>query len=534
MEAHNANIGDRLPRTNQTRPVRFRHPLGVMTGFAILFVVQISIAPFDFTLHRAAGFRWLAESSATPSLPDAITNIFLYVPLGFLLYWSISRRIRSAIGSWTAAVLLCGGLSFVLESIQSLLPSRISSLVDVGNNVMGAALGAGLAAFTRFLAPGMIGAAIEEMRRSAEMVAVKGYVVLLMIMAGLPFSFALDRGNLSASFKHAIFVPFGHSYCDDGACGNRVPADAGEFHQADMKRWSRWSAECASFALLAWLLRHALRVRHGFRGVGSAALTLWLGAILAFTLSAVQFIVVSRGFDATDILFRIIGLPMGIVLWSRMQRNASSTLMIDRTFARLGCAASAAYIIYNGTIPWRFRFDGSDVFARLSAANFIPFLPYFQTRADRVFIDVAEDLAMYAVFGALLRMHATLRESERAERSQGVLSVSPMAACALLSLCVEFVQVFIPSRFPGMTDPVLATAGGALGSFIFEQARSLYRFACQTAADRQEVEPVLRAPETPEAYLLGKIAEPHADAPRESVPSKSPQSTPHDALREGR
>lgn len=72
---------------------------------------------------------------------DLLTNIAAYLPFGFLLTLAISRlpgRYSGAI----VATLLAAGSSGCLEAIQTWLPSRVPSNVDLACNALGGLLGA--------------------------------------------------------------------------------------------------------------------------------------------------------------------------------------------------------------------------------------------------------------------------------------------------------------------------------------------------------------------------------------------------------
>jgi VanZ family protein len=82
---------------------------------------------------------------------DVGINIVGYVPFGFLLALSFLRRgeagsRRSNVAAVVASVLFAGLLSFCMEMLQSYLPSRVASNLDLALNVLGAAGGAVLAA----------------------------------------------------------------------------------------------------------------------------------------------------------------------------------------------------------------------------------------------------------------------------------------------------------------------------------------------------------------------------------------------------
>ena len=113
---------------------------------ALLFiglVVYASLYPFaNWRDQGISPLRFL-----TAPLPrywtgfDVAVNIVGYAPLGFLLTLSAlrSRRVRWGV---TVAVLASGLLSLTMESLQSYLPSRVPSNVDLTLNTLGAWLGA--------------------------------------------------------------------------------------------------------------------------------------------------------------------------------------------------------------------------------------------------------------------------------------------------------------------------------------------------------------------------------------------------------
>lgn len=76
---------------------------------------------------------------------DLGLNVVGYVPLGFLAALRFARG-RPGIGAALAATTLAALLSFGLESLQALLPSRISSVSDLVANVAGGGAGAVVAA----------------------------------------------------------------------------------------------------------------------------------------------------------------------------------------------------------------------------------------------------------------------------------------------------------------------------------------------------------------------------------------------------
>ncbi|RYF77410.1 MAG: VanZ family protein [Comamonadaceae bacterium] len=78
---------------------------------------------------------------------DLSVNVVGYLPLGFLSAWAVLRARPAWSAAWAVAVGGLGGaaLSFVMEALQSYLPARIPSNLDLGLNACGALLGALLA-----------------------------------------------------------------------------------------------------------------------------------------------------------------------------------------------------------------------------------------------------------------------------------------------------------------------------------------------------------------------------------------------------
>ncbi len=109
----------------------------------ICLVVYASLYPFsDWRDQGISPFRFL-----TAPWPkywtgfDVAINLAGYAPVGFLLALSVLRsgRVRCAV---IVAVLSGGLLSLCMETLQSYLPSRVPSNVDLALNTLGAWLGA--------------------------------------------------------------------------------------------------------------------------------------------------------------------------------------------------------------------------------------------------------------------------------------------------------------------------------------------------------------------------------------------------------
>jgi VanZ family protein len=245
-----------------------------------------------------------------------------------------------------------------------------------------------------------------------------------------------------------------------------------------MRRWSRWAAEAASFVILALMMHLTLRRDYGFSRGAAAGLVLWLCGLFALLLSVLQLPIAGRALDATDVVFRLVGVGGGLLLSSSMRSprdrdERGVAWVFTSRLVRVGCALTAIYVVYAGVIPLTFDFDGGTLRSAISSAAFMPFTAYSFARYDAVLSDLTEKVAAYAVLGGLLaacRMGASSRVS-------GAGFGQVLAVCVGLSSVIEVVQVFIPIRVPSLTDPILAAVGCVLGVGVQRTVISLFCFA---------------------------------------------------------
>lgn len=133
----------RPPRSHETLPEAHRTVAWPLALAAVSLVVYASLYPFaGWRDQDISPLRFL-----TAPLPrywtgfDVGANLLGYAPLGFLLALSALRSRRV---TWAVSMAVVSGalLSLAMETLQSYLPSRIPSNVDLMLNTLGAWLGA--------------------------------------------------------------------------------------------------------------------------------------------------------------------------------------------------------------------------------------------------------------------------------------------------------------------------------------------------------------------------------------------------------
>ncbi|MDR0577110.1 MAG: VanZ family protein [Candidatus Accumulibacter sp.] len=132
-----------LPAEDDPRPLS-RLPRYLAIAYLAL-IVHASLHPFSG--WRAPGLSpFVFLEAAWPrywTAFDLSINVAAYLPLGFLLARNFGHRMRRLPASLTA-IASGAALSLALESLQSYLPSRVPSSVDLLCNGLGASLGAAL------------------------------------------------------------------------------------------------------------------------------------------------------------------------------------------------------------------------------------------------------------------------------------------------------------------------------------------------------------------------------------------------------
>ena len=123
-----------------------RHPPSTAWPLALLYAALIVYASlFPFTGWRDQGIvPWAYLHAPWPKYwtrVDLAINLVGYLPMGFLLALALQRTQPR----WPAALLAglaTAALSFTMECLQSYLPLRVASNVDLGFNALGGLLGA--------------------------------------------------------------------------------------------------------------------------------------------------------------------------------------------------------------------------------------------------------------------------------------------------------------------------------------------------------------------------------------------------------
>lgn len=285
----------------------------------LLFLAYGSLVPLDFSAKPLSvawsTFVQLPWTPGVVSLTDRITNVFLYIPLGFL-WRGVCARFPGGGWVWSAPVwVACLALSAGVEFTQTFTISRTPLFYDILMNGLGAAIGVLLWPVLGSALVGLLVALSHSLGRIYQAVpgarllarlALLPYALSLMWVSGWLTSswvapgVALDRlggMHLSPFYQH-YFAAIGFA----------------------LSSVLRVLAAYAPMGLAAWAL--CQRVRSG-RALFRAA-AVW-SFIAAGMLEAGKVFLADRQPDFTNVLFAVLGAWIGVSLACLLGPGGSSS-----------------------------------------------------------------------------------------------------------------------------------------------------------------------------------------------------------------
>lgn len=365
-----------------------------------------SLFPLDPWVHPGVGLLdFLAVPGERLIFTDILLNILVYMPLGLLLVAALRRHLGT-LAALITALLLGATLSLTMEILQNFLPGRVSSIMDLGTNILGTALGGALAAT---LHPDTrIGHGLWRWRDDLFRPDTLGNLGLLALgLWGLsqlsPLAPSLDIGNLRQGLAPLALVLSGEQSLD--------PAHA-----------LAYALNLSGLGILAALIARP----------GTPAKRLFLLAVLV--VLALKVVVVSRQLSA-EALTGFAAATLILLFLHPLPRRAAATIAAGLILA--GFAVSAL----PGT---------GDPEALLRNFNWMPFKGYVAN--IKGLAGIVENLWPFFAIGLLVRLCVP-------ERRGGIVLIGGALLVASLVFAVEWRQQFQPGRYPDITDVLLALMG---------------------------------------------------------------------------
>jgi glycopeptide antibiotics resistance protein len=431
-------ISSELPR----RP----HLLALAAVYVLLVtygsLVPLNLQPMPFNRVAQRVDEVLHQDLEFRSRSDLLVNVMLAIPLSFLLMagFCADRSRTAAVFVAPAVVLACVLFAAGMEFLQLFFPPRVSSLKDVVSQGLGSCLGV--------LAWGLRGqTTVDWCRRLRKAHTVPGlaglllpsYVVLLILLHMAPFDLITRPKEAAAKWREGRihFIPF-QTCCENPIEGlDKTLLNFAYFLPVGLL-WGLGSIRQRP---------HRLQILH-------AAAT---GLLAAGSVEALQLMVFSRSFDATDILTGLLATVLGaetIAVFCRPHDRAATWR--SRVFLGLAILVWLAALMNDYWRPFDFSFDSGVLASRLNRIEWLPLADTHHGNDFQAFLHLLDRVLLFLVLGILctLGLPAGLR------RRTGLTVVAAVFVAASI---LETGQLFLATRHFGISDVLFATLGGWLG-----------------------------------------------------------------------
>jgi VanZ family protein len=380
----------------------------------VLLIAYGSLYPFHFKPDAVNGSFWKALdqlSWARAGRGDRISNVLLYLPLGFCLLLSLNRRF-GRVASVLLAMLLGAVLSLAMELAQVYVSARVPSLTDLSLNAAGTLLGAAVG-----MAWGTIGGWMHFPARAEKPAGDPGAALLVGLWLAwrlAPFVPLFDLGKLKAALR-PLFDP-----------------------QLD---------PAATFVYLSyWLV-----VSEALTALVSKPHTLEALLVLIATVLVGRLVVANQTFVAAELLALVLLLPL-LVVTMRLTPQPKRLLL-------LGMLLSA--FVIERLAPFQFT-------TTATAFDLRPFLPLLSHLAWQDAGQALATIDIVGVFGRLFLFGAlvwTLRET-------GVSMTLAAIAMVLLVTFTEVLRLWLVDGSASLTDILLAAVVGVTFRYVHQQRRN--------------------------------------------------------------
>jgi glycopeptide antibiotics resistance protein len=414
-----------------------RRHYAVLALLLAAFAVYGSIAPL-----RTQGMPWaeavehfrrvLAQPLAMPSRSDWLANFLLLLPFGFCLMAAICcDRPYLVAPALPVTVVVCLALAAFVEFAQLFFPPRVSSINDIAAQGAGGTTGA----LVWLLRGQRLTANARQLwndfgARNTVHLLLPLYLFVLLIVQTLPFDFTLSPVELYRKYKQGRvhLLPFTTS--------------TGGVELTNKHFWNM-----ALFAPVGLLLAH-LPSRAGRSGV----FALFAGLSAAAAIEFAQLLALSRYFDSTDIL---IGGAAVLAAWFVARRFAGQMKRTEvRAVLMAGCLTVLIFMEWQ---PFDFVPSLSAARLRLHQVTLLPFVDYLGGDYINSLDDGIHKVLLFATLGVLLAWPPPASRAALVRRWSFAVAVA---------VVLESGQLFLPTRYPSITDVLVAATSSGIGLLV--------------------------------------------------------------------
>ncbi len=417
-----------------------------------LLLVYASLMPYDFNfaidfnsaLNRAFS-HWPINPHARVSGSDIVSNLILYIPLGFLVAAQLNSKWTSWFKCYFLAAFFCSITSLAVETAQAATLSRTASATDWLMNsvsgIIGSYIGARYGQWSWNKSCAWIGA-----RWQNSPLDIFSLLLAALIAADslAPFLPTLLLSQLWRSLKTSKF--------------NIIAG----FSQHP---WHWWLVNhIFIYMILTILAAHwgnQNRKRPDILRIGLIC------GLFAALLEFSKLFIASRVINLSDLLTNWIGILLALFLLRFWRTKFQYNLKLD-----LGILALIAYILYLGWTPFNFQYNLETLTEKLP--TWIEMLPFYHYAMGASLNHIRLFLQILLLSGTLIYLLRLRHPQLDSLRLKFAIVLLITAGIGILQ---EGGQFFLPSRTPSMTDIYCYMIGGIMAIFLPRvQLKSINQF----------------------------------------------------------
>jgi len=433
----NLSIHTPMDSAHNVRTFRLHYYWPMLIAATILYG---SLIPFHFDLSvyqkiNIEGLRLITWSSF--DFNDLITNIAVYIPLGFSMMGYINYRKHSIFSRMMVVMIAIASLSLFIEILQTVIPERIASWYDVVFNVLG--VGVGVLLFTIFETYSVSIFTTFRTQWIKQPYRVAAFLMIcgLFCFELMPFDFIMSTQSLHDAFLRAQWL---HVATPSNLSSHTFPFSL--MHQIKGIAW---------FSLLGFLL--AMSKKYSHRSNRSAmGYTIQQGVLFICLIECLQLFTQSHVFELEAIIARSLaifsGAWCGVFFVGQTTENREQFKWNQTAVFYIFTIAAILQVFSLVASSIEFRLLNS---LNLSGGNF-HWLP-FEVLWHQPFLQTTAQIISVIITFATLTITLNILFDSIGYR---IPLIFVCFVVSMIAILIEFVQLLTGAGTPDITTPVLA------------------------------------------------------------------------------